>query len=272
MRIELYKNPEPAPGGNAEDNFSPYLDTFLLRQVKDPCGAVLVLPGGGYHHRAHHEADPVAEAFNKLGYHAFVLQYRVQPYTYPAPQLDAARAMKIIRANAAAWGVQPDKIAVCGFSAGGHLAGCIGMRGNDYQPVEGDEADDFSSEVNAMLLCYAAISPAWIYSDLGRPLPVGTPYGDENGKMIELWELVNDNTPPAYVWQTATDPVVPFRCSVAFAEEMWKHKRPCELHVYTEGSHGRGLGIAYKDIVSWSREAAIFLEEKCGFNRAVMIS
>ncbi|MBQ9088926.1 MAG: alpha/beta hydrolase [Lentisphaeria bacterium] len=269
MRIELYKENAPAPNGSQEDFFAPYMDTFLLRQVKNPCGAVLVLPGGGYNHRAFHEGDPIAEAFNRLGYHAFVLQYRVQPYTYPAPQMDAARAIKIIRANAEAWGVQPDKIAVCGFSAGGHLAACAGMLSDRYQVAEGDEADNFPGNADAMLLCYGVLSTTWTYTDLGRELPSGTPYRDENGKEIDPWKLVDDNTPPAYVWHTATDKSVPVECSVAFAREMWKCQRPCELHIYPEGPHGRGLAIAYKDIVTWSKEAATFLEKSCGFPRAI---
>ena len=86
MRIELRNHTVPAPTGNPADDFTPYLDTFLLDGAKQPLGAVLVLPGGGYTHRALHEGDPVARKFNELGYHAFVLQYRVKPYTAPAPQ------------------------------------------------------------------------------------------------------------------------------------------------------------------------------------------
>ena len=79
MRIELYKNPAPAPTGNKEDFFSPYMDTFLLPGAKTPLGLVVVLPGGGYSHRAFHEGDPIAQRFNDLGFHAVVVQYRVRP-------------------------------------------------------------------------------------------------------------------------------------------------------------------------------------------------
>ena len=263
MRIELY--PNGIPGKSAEDDFVPYMDTFLLDAAKTPLGAVLVFPGGGYNHRAPHEGDPIARRFNELGFHAFVLQYRVKPSTFPAPQMDAARALKIIRANAGKWFVQPDKIAVCGFSAGGHLAGCAGMFGDDYPIMQGDEADKFSGVADAMILSYAVLSTKWTYEDPGRVLPEGTPYRDAENNNIELYQLVNDTTPPAYVWHTATDLSVPVECSIEFARRMWQHNRPCELHVFPEGPHGRGLGLGFPDIISWSREAAVFLERRCNF-------
>lgn len=259
MRIELYPNGIPAKC--AEDDFVPYLDTFLLDAAKTPLGAVLVLPGGGYHHRAPHEGDPVARRFNDLGYHAFVLQYRVQPSTAPAPQLDVVRALKIIRANAEKWYLQPDKIAVCGFSAGGHLAACAGMLADKYIVEHGDEADSFSGKADAMLLCYAVLDAK------SREIRPGSPYADTDGIPIDPCTLVDDTTVPAYVWHTAGDANVNCIGSVDFAREMWKRDRVCELHVFPEGPHGRGLGFGFSDIISWSSEAAVFLETHCNFRR-----
>ena len=259
MRIELY--PNGIPGKSPEDDFMPYIDTFLLDAAKTPLGAVLVLPGGGYHHRAIHEGDPVARRFNDLGYHAFVLQYRVQPSVAPAPQLDVVRALKIIRANAEKWYIQPDKIAVCGFSAGGHLAACAGMVADNYSVVQGDEADDFSGKADAMLLCYAVLDAK------SRVIRPGSPYADVDGTPIDPCTLVNETTVPAYVWHTAGDAVVNCSGSMDFAREMWKHDRVCELHIFPEGPHGRGLGFGFPDIISWSNEAAVFLEHRCGFTR-----
>ena len=264
MRIELYPNGIPVQC--AEDDFVPYMDTFLLDAAKTPLGAVLVLPGGGYHHRAPHEGDPVARRFNDLGYHAFVLQYRVQPSTAPAPQLDVVRALKIIRANAEKWYIQPDKIAVCGFSAGGHLAGCAGMIADRYIVEQGDEADSFSGKADAMILAYGVLSVNMLFHDRGRPHP-GTPYCDENDNAIELVQLVNETTPPAFVWHTAADLSVKVESSVLFAQNMWKNHRLCELHIYPDGHHGRGLGFGFSDIISWSSEAAVFLETHCNFRR-----
>ena len=100
MRINLRNN----LAGNAPgDDFQPYLDTFLLPGCSTPLGGVLIVPGGGYAIRGDYEGDAVAAKFNSLGYHAFVLQYRVSPNRFPAPQQDLVRAVKIIRANAEAW-------------------------------------------------------------------------------------------------------------------------------------------------------------------------
>lgn len=266
MRIELY--PKNIPHKSPEDDFIPYLDTFLVDSVKNPLGAVLVLPGGGYNHRAFHEGDPVAEEFNRLGYHAFVLQYRVKPSTAPAPQMDVTRALKIIRANAEKWFVQPDKIAVCGFSAGGHLAACAGMLGGDYPVEQGDEADSFSGTADAMILCYSVLSLNWVF-ERGHTSDPTNPYHTADGKPIEFARLVNDSTPPAYVWHTASDAAVPWTCSVDFARKMWECGRPCELHVFPDVPHGRGLGLGFPDLVRWASESAGFLQHHCGFSRAV---
>ena len=265
MRIELYPNGIPCK--SPEDDFVPYMDTFLLDAAKTPLGAVLVLPGGGYNHRANHEGDPIARRFNDLGYHAFVLQYRVKPSEFPAPQLDVVRALKIIRANAEKWYIQPDKIAVCGFSAGGHLAGCAGMIADDFSVIQGDEADNFSGKADAMILAYGVLSVQMTYTERGKVLSAGTPYQDADGKNIELYSLVDDTTVPAYIWHTATDGAVPVACSVAFAQNMWKHNRTCELHVFPQGPHGRGLGDGMPDIGQWPELAGNFLELNAGFKR-----
>lgn len=269
MRIQLYSDADSFPGVPSDLEFQPYLDTFLVDSVKNPLGAVLIFPGGGYNHRAYHEGDPIARRFNELGYHAFVLQYRVLPSTAPAAQLDAARAVKIIRANAEKWCIAPDKIAVCGFSAGGHLAACTGMMAEQFNVKANDYTDNFSGKADAMLLCYAVLSTTWTYPDKGRELPAGSPYYDSDGKLIDHWKLVDENTPPAYIWHTATDQCVPVECAIEFARAMWNIRKKCELHVFPQGPHGRGLGLGHADIVSWSKEAAVFLEKQCGFPRAV---
>ena len=269
MRIELYPGDMPGPSTGMPYEFRPYLDTFELRSVKNPLGAVLILPGGGYNHRALHEGDPIARRFNELGYHAFTLQYRVLPATAPCAQLDVVRAIKIIRANAEKWCIDPEKIAVCGFSAGGHLAACAGMLADRYDLKYNDFTDGVSGCANAMLLCYGVLSTTWTYIERGRTLVSGTHYSDPDGTVIDPIDFVNETTPPAYIWHTATDAAVPVDCSVEFARKMWQCKNTCELHVFPFGPHGRGLGLGFPDMVSWSKEAATFLECRCGFPRAV---
>lgn len=114
-----------APGSDIDDGFRPTLELYTVETDK-PRGAVLICPGGGYCNRAPHEGKPVAEKFNEAGFHAFVVQYRVA-HRHPAPLLDASRALRIIRHRSDDWNVNPDQIAICGFSAGGHLAGSLGV-------------------------------------------------------------------------------------------------------------------------------------------------
>ena len=262
MRIEL------RPRKSAE-KFQPYLDTFLLSGCSKPLGGVLVLPGGGYSGRAAHEGDPVAQTFNALGYHAFVLQYRtsIDGGAYPDPQQDLIRAIRIIRAHAEQWRL--DKIAVLGFSAGGHLAASGTLLAGKINADENDEYDRFSGQADAMILCYPVISltDEWAHRGSANNL-FGENTSDEVKAQANAHLLIDANTPPAFLWHTATDGGVPVRNSVAFAEKMWENGRRCELHVFPEGPHGRGLGLGIKDIRQWPELAAVFLETTVGFTRS----
>ena len=270
MKIELYKNPESVPSGNPAESFSPYMETFLLGGACTPLGLVVVLPGGGYSHRAFHEGEPIARRFNDLGFHAVTVQYRVKPYTYPAGLNDVARAIKIIRANAVKWKVDPDKIAVCGFSAGGHLAATSGLYYQDAQHKEGDAADNFSARPDAMLLCYPVIAATEEFSHKGSAnnlLGADAP-ASARAKM-DLHKAVTADTPPAFVWHTATDQVVPVENATAFANAMWAQKHICELHIFPQGPHGRGLGLGCHALSQWTALAANFLSVTLNFPRGV---
>lgn len=261
MRIELRTA--------KKDGFQPYLDTFLLPGCSKPLGGVLVLPGGGYTHRAAHEGDPVAAAFNALGYHAFVLQYRTanEGASFPEPLQDLIRAVKIIRANAEQWRL--GKLAVLGFSAGGHLAAAGTLLADKINADENDEIDAFSGQADAMILCYPVISltDEWSHRGSGNNL-FGADTADEIKAQANANLLVDGNTPPAFVWHTANDGGVPVKNSLVFAEKMWENGRLCELHVFPDGPHGRGLGLGIKDIRQWPELAAVFLETSVGFTRA----
>lgn len=124
----------------------------------EPAGAVIVCPGGGYGFRAEHEGAPVAEWLNSLGIHAFVLDYRVNPYRHPAPLLDAQRAIRLVRSQARAWNVRPDRVGILGFSAGGHLASTAGTRYDLGSPHAADPIDRESCRPDALVLCYPVIT------------------------------------------------------------------------------------------------------------------
>ena len=265
-RIDLRSRIEKSPSGHHADDFMPFLELFPLSAARQPLGGVLVLPGGGYAHRAYHEGAPVAEKFNELGYHAFVLQYRVAPYRYPAPQRDLVRAVKLIRSMSAPWRL--DKLAVLGFSAGAHLAASGTMLADSFSDPQGDEADKFSGRADAMILCYPVISLVSNFANTGSGVALfGSDAPDEERRKLNMDELVDENTPPTFLWHTADDAGVPIRNSTSFAEKMWAKGNSCELHVFPHGPHGSGLAMGLYHAKLWPELAAEFLENPAGFRR-----
>ena len=235
------------------------ITSFLLPGV-EVRPAILVIPGGGYGGVCERtEGSPIARRFNELGFHAFVLDYRVAPHRFPAPQQDAMRAIRWIRGNAEKLGVDPDRIAVCGFSAGGHLAASLGTICAGVDASCGDELDSISARPDALILCYPVISlEPWSHEGSGINL-----FGEltpANRKAGSLEKQVTSDTPPAFLWHTIGDQLVPFRNSMEFAQAMAAHSRPCELHLFPFGKHGMLLGTDTPDISSWPQLAANFLQ------------
>ena len=244
----------------------PTLDIFLQRTNGKPLGAVVVLPGGGYTHLAEHEGGLIAAQFNNMGFHAFVLKYRVAPNRFPAPQQDVLRAIRIIRANAEAWEVDVDKIAILGFSAGGHLAASCGTSYKEIPIEKIDEIDNQPSNPNAMILCYPVIDICADFAHNGSGDALfGTTDITEEKQSWCCQNKVTDDTPPAFVWHTATDNGVPVENSIAFAKAMWAKKRKCELHIFPFGPHGLGIGYRVPNVETWLEMAGKFLKNNCGF-------
>ncbi len=223
--------------------------------------AVLVIPGGGYGCVCTaSEGIPAAKRFNELGFHAFILEYRVAPHRFPAPQQDAMRAMRLIRSRAEEWQVIPDQIAACGFSAGGHLACSLGTITEFVPDAAGDEIDkNFSPVPDALFLCYPVIdvSTDWAHIGSGRNL-TGENLPPELTKICNLSCHVTEKTPPVYLWHTASDQLVDCRNSINFALKMKDRKRPCELHLFPHGDHGMLLGLETPDVKDWQAEAVSF--------------
>jgi acetyl esterase/lipase len=248
--------PASAPG----DDFLPYLETYVL-PASETRGAVLICPGGGYAGRAPHEAAPIAAKYSAAGLQTFVVQYRVAPNRHPAPLLDVTRALRTIRQNATAWHVDPDKIAVCGFSAGGHLTGSIGVHHGLADVNTGDELDEISCRPDALILSYAVLSS-------GASRHVGSFENllgpDPNPEMLALMSLENqvtEDTPPAFLWHTADDAAVPVANSLLFAEALSNHGVPFELHVYPHGVHGLGLAPDNVHVATWMDLSIEWLHE-----------
>ncbi len=223
--------------------------------------AVIVCPGGGYHSKAEHEGDPIAEFFNDCGISAFVLDYRVAPYKYPCPLIDAKRAVRFVRYNAEKFGIDKDKIGICGFSAGGHLA-AMTLTSPENEASEynvNDETDSVSSKVNLGILCYPVITSGE-YAHKGS---FNALCGDDNEELKEKLSLekrVDDTTAPAFIWHTANDNAVPSMNSLLFASELAKRKITYELHIFRDGRHGLGLAPQRSDVAEWTKLCRTFLE------------
>ncbi|MGI5869990.1 MAG: alpha/beta hydrolase [Kiritimatiellia bacterium] len=243
-----------------DGELQPYLTPFLLPgETVRPC--IIVCPGGGYCHRARHEADPIAQKFNELGFHAFVLEYRVHPQAhYPEPQRDALRAIKIVRSRADEFHVRPDAIAILGFSAGGHLAGSASFLYDKVEANAGDAADAVSARPDASILCYAVLSG--VEGSHGGSFK--NLLGTETPAEADLLALsaernVDADTPPAFLWHTAEDGAVPVENSLNYAAALRKGGIPFALHVFPFGPHGVGLAPDRPDVSRWPDLCADFL-------------
>lgn len=206
-------------------------------------GCVIVLPGGGYCSLAVHEGQPIAEMYNKAGFAAFVLRYRVDPYRYPAIFADVHRAVRWVRYHAAEFNINPEKIAVLGFSAGGHLA-MVACEHFDYGRTDGDEIDAVSSRPNAGILCYPVISLFSSNTHVGsRESLLGYEKNDVYMQERYSGEInVRLDMPSIFFWHTAEDNCVDVRNSLDMAAAMRKIGVPFEMHVFPYGGHGVGLG------------------------------
>ena len=251
----LWLWPRVAPGPEAQGDFRPSLDLYLLDTDK-PRDAVLVLPGGGYNHLAPHEGEPVARLFNARSYHAFVTQYRVLPHPPSSAFFDARRSVQLVRSHAAEWSIE--RLAVCGFSAGGHLAGLVGVHFDEGDPQADDPVERFSCRPDALILCYAWLSAMDTESnDIRVP---SSEDAEQFRKRISAEQNVSDKTPPAFLWHTSDDQRVPVKHSLLFAEALRQHDIPFELHVYLQGRHGLGLAGASPHVASWTNLCCEWLE------------
>ena len=247
--------------GNALNGkaFEPSLDIYLIDSEK-PLGTVLICPGGAYAHRAPHEGINIAKRYNEMGFQAFVVHYSVAPERHPAPLNDVSRALRIIRHNAVKWKVNPSKIAVCGFSAGGHLTASLGVHYDKAQDIIADEISRENNRPDALILCYPVISSG-AYANKGSfKNLLGEDASPEMLEMMSLEKQVSEKTPTSFLWHTANDPGVPVENSIMFAQELSKFKIPFELHIYENGRHGLGLAPDDSHIGTWFELSAQWLK------------
>lgn len=244
--IKLWEN---VPGLCEEE---PVLD-FYPSLTKASDAAVIICPGGAYALRAPHEGQGYAEYFNTIGMNAFVCQYRVLPHQFPLPLLDIRRSIRYVRANAEKFGIDPSKIAVMGSSAGGHLAALVSTYTAPIDFEDIDEIDRQPALPNATILCYPVIhNPD--ETEIGHYWSFRNLLGEDEGLYPSFAgdALVNETTPPAFIWHTSADEGVNVINSYMYAAALRKHEIPHEMHIFPKGWHGLGLAASVPHVAQWA--------------------
>jgi acetyl esterase/lipase len=229
--------------------------SLTLYPVKDrnTGAAVVVCPGGGYGNLAFdHEGHQIARWLNSAGINAFILRYRHAPkYRHPTPAGDAARALRWVRHHAKRFQVDPARVGIWGFSAGGHLAATLSTRHDTGQPKASDPIEQQSSRPDFAILSYPVINCTENYQHSGSCRNLGGPaLNDEMRVLFSNEKHVSASTPPTFLFHTNEDTAVPPENAIVYYLALRQHKIPAEMHIYERGRHG--LGLAHMDAASSS--------------------
>src|SRR5262245_46146285 len=247
--------PERAPGalGDAPED-RPKVTVYRAAPDTANGAGVVVCPGGGYRHLASdHEGKQVAQWLNSLGVTAVVLQYRVGPrYHHPVPLQDAQRALRLVRSRAADLHVDPARVGILGFSAGGHLTATAATDPGSGRPDAPDPVDRLDARPDFAILAYPVISLDGPFAHKGsRDHLLGDPADPEAARALSADRRVTARTPPTFLFHTADDPVVPVENSLAFHRALREARVTAELHVFPTGPHGVGLAPHDPALAQW---------------------
>ena len=228
------------PGGLITKVISPTLEMFLPSANDSLRPAVIICPGGGYSVIVYEgEGVSTAKKMAENGIASFVLKYRLPDPSSKdhknLPLQDAQQAIKIVRENASKWNINPDKIGIMGFSAGGHLASTLATH---YHPLI-DNPKNTSLRPDYQILVYPVISMQDSLTHMGsRNQLLGENPNSEDINNFSSEMMVDDNTPPAYITHATDDNVVDVDNSIFYFEQLRHHNVPVEMHIYQEGNHG----------------------------------
>lgn len=245
----------------------PSIQPFLLDD-EGPLPVMIVAAGGAYGIRAPHEAYPVAEWLNTIGISPIVLNYRVSPYKHPIPLTDAKRAIRMVRFRAAEWNLDPNRVGILGFSAGGHLAASTGTHFDLGNSLAKDPVDRYSSRPDLMVLCYPVISMGEFTHEGSRLNLLGVNPDPELVKRLSYEIQITKDTPPTFIWHTADDQAVSVQNSLLFAAELSRWQIPYDLHIFESGIHGLGLAENNTQAKAWPSLCEAWLRKR-GFLRDI---
>ena len=249
-----------------------FLDSSIEMRPNEKRPVILMCPGGGYEMTSDREAEPMAMQFLAMGYHVAILRYSVCPVRYPAALLQVAESVLYLKEHTDEYHIDPEKIVVQGCSAGGHLAATYVIAWNSpfLTKLMGMENDPEQLCVAGLLLCYPVItSGEKAHEESFRNL-LGEQY-EEKKDELSLENQVTPDTPPTFLWHTATDETVPVENSLYFFQACLQQGVSAELHIYPVGGHGlslaneetcraNGIGVQ-KECQSWIGLAQTWLEE-----------
>jgi len=244
MREKLWPVGVHGSSGNIPENEQPTLEAFVLPPDKAPRAAIIVCPGGGYSMVCDtYEGVDVARFFNQHGISAFVLRYRVgKNARHPAPLEDATRGMQIVRSRASEYGIDPKRIGITGFSAGGHLTASLAAHFKAGNPNAADPLERVSSRPDFAMPIYAVISMQPGMHEGCKANLLGSNPDPALVDQMSIERSLPDDAPPFFLVHTSEDETVPPEHSVWMYQALRKRNIPAELHIFEKGVHGLGLG------------------------------
>lgn len=230
---------------------TPYLPESTSPDKK---GCIIICPGGSYVVKVDREGVDAAHRMRDAGIPCFLLDYRVYPYDHRAILTDVNRAVRWVRYHADEYGIDPGKIALMGFSAGGHLA-AMGATCYDLGRDDGDEIDRVSCRPDAAIPCYAVISMTDSFAhDHTRFVLIGRSPAEEREALAEKYSphlAANENTPPMFIWHTVEDNCVDVENPIAMAAALSRSRVPFELHLFDKGPHSIGVDESFPGAGQW---------------------
>jgi acetyl esterase/lipase len=250
--------------GGPDNEGLPTLTPYIVKGA-EPRPAIIVCPGGGFRMRAPHEGEPVARWLNTIGITAFVLNYRIFPYTSTTAIKDAIRAVRYLRYHTQKLNIDPERIGMIGFSAGGRLTAFVGTHFENgetnpdseqgkiiteiFTETNPDLMSQTSTKLNAIILCYAdVLNTREKIIKAGREAPPQA--------VIDALSPLNQvsvKTPPTFLWISQSDEMVSYRENLNFAENLARNNVPFEFHLFNKGSHAIGLGANQPGVSLWPK-------------------